>query len=136
MPVNEARVVSSITNRAISGRNSIFLYSTHFTPHSPSPLQRLEVHTHSGSTHYLAAWKLNPHSPRSHVQNHVCTRTANLLINHLFLTPPPSEEMHLLCGMHKSKCAILIGPFWKSYSTTCSIFHELFAQTKICIPDL
>lgn len=84
LPLKETGAVSSITNRAISGRNSVSLYSTHAPP--CSPLQRLEVHTHCGSTHYLAAWMPDPHSPRSHTQIHVRAHTRR----HQHNASPPS----------------------------------------------
>lgn len=67
-------------------------------PPIPSyPLQRLEVHTHRGSTHYLAAWMPDPHSPpltHRYMCTHTHTHTANPLINHLFLTPPSPCRIH------------------------------------------
>lgn len=78
-------VISSITNRAISRRNSISVF------HSCPLLSTAEARgPHTLWLHSLPCCSdARPHSPRSHTQIHVCTPTparCKPLINHLFLT--------------------------------------------------
>ncbi len=99
-----------------------------------SPLQRLEVHTHCGSTHYLAAWMPDPHSPRSHTHRYMCAHTdtdthtprAPWLI--IFLTPPSPQSLTPTSSQDKTRW---VNETWSWFWVVPSQLDTVAEQLKL-----